>query len=467
MLAQQPLPQKQSSRVRTERSTEIENLLSRAHSLQAEFAIDIFLRVEKSKRVDKKWRRELLEEAFTLTTEVQNELRQKGIPFPNTPADTRAGYRSLAFALSLDSLSLRSRIVEQMLTIDKSVALRMLNEIPLKLPFKTQPCSAQTEYDVSDFYRLLEKIARTVFDEKQIQQGERVQFILPYIENMSSPAQITPVTNLVISLDLRQKESFIISQAFANALKQLTADDRSFSAALLRNETTSSIFRLINLYRKTSVPYDQILIEYRAYVSRHLKAARCEDNVKLLELQIKELNYSYPDNPFSLYESKPLNVEEAKLSKAYFGSSQTKTFLSELVELCGYDEDDPATREPHTSASWQEKLLDYLRRLEAWDGSSESDDVDYFHQKCILYKMLFLIAPEGAQSDQVVFSYLKLLGHPKAMSESRIEWLWHVNALIHHINEKSGHERMRLLNLIANSKYPVLQVYADLAKANL
>jgi len=128
----------------------------------------------------------------------------------------------LAFALSLDSLSLRSRIVEQMLTIDKSVALRMLNEIPLKLPFKTQPCSAQTEYDVSDFYRLLEKIARTVFDEKQIQQGERVQFILPYIENMSSPAQITPVTNLVISLDLRQKESFIISQAFANALKQLT-----------------------------------------------------------------------------------------------------------------------------------------------------------------------------------------------------------------------------------------------------
>jgi len=123
VLAQQPLPQKQSSRVRTERSTEIENLLSQARSLQAEFAIDIFLRVEKSKRVDKKWRRELLEEAFTLTTEVQNELRQKGIPFPNTPADTRAGYRSLAFALSLDSLSLRSRIIEQMLTIDKSVAL--------------------------------------------------------------------------------------------------------------------------------------------------------------------------------------------------------------------------------------------------------------------------------------------------------------------------------------------------------
>lgn len=467
LVAQQPLPQKQTKPAPIERSNEIENLLSRARSLPAEFAIDVFLRVEKSKRVEKSWRKELLEEAFTLTTSVQSELREKGIPFPNTPADTRAGYRSLASALSLDSLSSRSRIIDEMLSIDQTVALRMLNEIPAKLPFKTRPCSAQTEYDVSDFYRVIEKIARTVYDAKQIQQGERVQFILPYVEGMSSPAQIEPITNLIISLGLRQKESFIISQAFANALKKIGADDRSFSAALIGNNSTRSVLQLANLYRKTAVPYHPILSEYRAYLQKHFQAGRCEDSVKSLELQIKAINYAYPDNPFSIDESKPLKVEKVPLSKPYFQSSHTSALLSELRDLRGYDDDEPAMSEPHTSLSWQEKMLDFLRRLEAWDGSSETDDEDYFHQKCILYKMLLRIAPAGPQAEQVVFSYLKLLNNAKIITESRVEWLWQVSELIRYLNEKPGDERTRLLNLLANSKNPILQVYGDLAKLSL
>ena len=458
-----PQSQRQTSRLSTERSSEIENLLGRARSLPAEFAIDIFLRVEKSKQVDKQWRKEILEEAFTLTAGVQNELREKAIPFPSTPADTRAGFRSLAFALRLDSISLRSRIIDEMLSIDQSVALRMLNEIAPTLPFKTRPCSAQTEYDVSDFYRLLEKIARTVYDAKQIQQGERVQFLLPYVESINSPAQIEPLTNLLISLNLRQKESFIISQAFANAVKNITADDRSFSATLIRPTSTSSVFRLANLYRKTGVPHEPILNNFRSYLVRHLQAARCEDNVKLLEWQLKQLNYAYSDNPFSIDESKPVSVEKSPVVQAYFESSHAQSLLSELKDLRG---DDDETREPYTSPSWQEKLLDYLRRLEAWDGSSESDEADYFHQKCMFYKMLLRMAPAGAQSDQVLFSYMKLLGQSRVINESRIEWLWHVNELIRYMNEKPPTERTRLLGIVTNSKNTILQVYGDLAKEN-
>ena len=467
LVAQEPSPQKQTKQVLTERSNDIENLLSRARSLPAEFAIDVFLRVEKSKRVDSSWKKEILEEAFTLTARVQSDLREIAIPFPDTPADTRAGYRSLAFAVSLDSLSSRSRIIDDMLSIDQGAALRMLNEMPAKLPFKTRPCSAQTEYDVSDFYRLIEKVARTVYDAKKIRQGERVQFILPYVEGMSSPAQIEPLTNLIISLGLRQKESFIISQAFGNALKKISVDDRSFSAALIRNTSTSSVLRLVNLYRKTAVPYHQILSEYRSYLHRHFQAVRCQDSVKSLEQQIKEINYAYPDNPFSIDESKPLKVEEVPRGKPYFQSSQTSALLNELRDLRGYDDDEPAMGEPHTSLSWQEKMLDFLARLEAWDGSSENDDEDYFHQKSIFYKMLLRIAPAGPLSEQVIFSYLKLLTNPKVINESRVEWLWHVNELIRYLNETPGDERMRSLNLLTNSKSPILQVYADLSKTSL
>ena len=467
MLGQQPVPRKQTSRVRTERSIEIENLLGRARSLPPEFAIDIFFRVQKSNRVDKQWRKEILEEAFTLTTSVQNELLEKSTPFPGGPADTRAGYRSLAFALNLDSLSLRSNIIEEMLSIDKTAALRMLNEIPPKLPFKTRSCSAQTVYDVSKFYRVLEKIAWAVYDEKRIQQGERVQFILRYVESMSSPAQITPVLDLLISLKLRQNETFILSRAFAAALKNIATDDRSFSAALISDRTISKIFRLGDSYGRMSVAFDEIRTAYRSYVSRHLNAARCEDSLRLLEEQLKELNYFYPDNVFSIDETKPRSVEKTPARKPYFETSQAKTLLSELKELRGYDDDDPASREPYTSASWQEKMLDYLRRLEAWDGSSEADGQDYFHQACLVYQTLFQIAPAGTPSDHVLISYSKLLGQQTAISESRVEWLWHVTMLIRRINEKPSDERMRLLNILSNSKNPILQIYGDLAKTNL
>jgi len=467
IVAQQVPTQKQTKKLLNERSHDIENLLNRSRSLPAEFAIDVFLRVQKSKRVDSLWRKEILEEAFTLTPNVQSELREKAIPFPDTPVDTRAGYRSAASALNLDSLSSRSHIIDEMLSIDQSAALRMLNEMPAKLPFKTRPCSAQTEYDVSDFYRVIGKVARTIYGAKQIKQGERVQFILPYVEGMSSPTQIEPLTNLIISLGLRQRESFIISQAFANAVKKISVDDRSFSAALISNASTNSVLQLVNLYRKTGVPYHNILSEYRSYLQRHFQAVRCEDTVKSLEQQIKEINWAYPDNALSIDELKPLKVEEVPRRKPYFQSSDTSALLNELRDLRGYDDDEPSLREPHTSPSWQEKMLDFLGRLEAWNGNSEIDDEDYFHQKSILYKMLLRIAPAGPLAEQVVFGYLKLLNNPKVINESRVEWLWHVNELIRYLNETPGDERMRWLNLLANSKNPILQVYADLAKTNL
>lgn len=458
---------KQSSVPIAERPGEIENLLSQARSLPAEFAIDILMRVQKSKRVDKQWRKEILEEAFTLTAMVQNDLRETRIPFPSTPSDTRAGYRSMAFSLGLDSLSIRSHVIGEMLSIDPVVALRMFNEISPKLQFKPRSCASGTDYDVADFYLLLGKISRTAFDEKKIQQGERVQFILPFVESLSSPVQIDPLINALLAVGLRRRESFIISQSFANALRRITVSDRSFSASLFRNNSIRSIFQLVNLYRKTGVPYTEILNNYRAYIVRQLQAVRCEDNVKLLKRQVIEINYFYPDNPLTIEESTPIDVENgAPAIKPYFESAQSRALVSELRDLRGYD-DDPASREPYTSASWQEKMLDFLRRLEGWDGSSESDEEDYFHQKCILYRTLFSIAPAGAQSDQVLFSYLELLTSSGAINESRIEWLWQVNDLIRSIKEKPVPERLRQLSIIENSKKPVVQAYGALAKVEL
>ncbi len=453
----------------SKRSVEIENLISSGRSLPAEFAIDILLRLAVSNSVDTKWKQEIFGEAFTLTQNVQNELRSKGLP--EISADTRANYRSSAFDMSLDALSLRSRIINQIVSMDKSEALRMLGEISPKLRFTPLSCSDQMVYDVSDFYRMLGNVTQNVYDEKRIQQGERVQFLLPYIENMSSPVQVAPVGKLITSLHLRSKELFIVSQTFADALRKISGDDRSFSAALTQDRTANTVFQLIQYFKKQGVPHTEVASALRVYLSKHLSGARCEDNVDLigteLPFHVKEINYFFPDSPFTINDLHPSKVEKGLVSADFFESKDSSKLIMDFKSLRGYDDDEPDTKELKTSAAWQQKMLDYLRQLEAWDGRNENSEVDYFHQKCVLYLALARIAPPGEAGDQVMLSYINLLNQNTALRESRIEWLLHANELLGLVRDRQGDERAKLLDLLLYSKNPTLEVYARLIKAKI
>ena len=106
-------------------------------------------------------------------------------------------------------------------------------------------------------------------------------------------------------------------------------------------------------------------------------------------------------------------------------------------------------------------------RLLSRDRESE-DNVQSLEQQIKQINYAYLrIAPTGTQAEQVVFSYFRLLNNTKVITESRVEWLWQVSELIRDLNEKPDDERMRLLNLLADSKNPILQVYGELAKARL
>lgn len=452
------------------RSSEIESLIIKARSLPPEFAIDVLLRVASSNRVDGQWKQEILEEAFTITSEVQNELRQRAIPFPGSSADTPTGYRSYAFALKLDALSTRVRIVDQMMSLNQRRALRMFEQISPKFLFKTFSCSDRMTYEVSDFYRVLEKIIRATYDEKQIQQGERIQFLLGHVDSMNSPVQIAPLASLLESLRLTPREALIVSHSFANALKKISADDRTFTAALTGEGATRVVFRLVQSFSKNEVSSNELAGAYRMYLQKHLSAPRCADNVRPgedLPFYLKEINYFYADDPFTRDDITPSDVQAASVVTEYFESSEANKLLNDFKSLRGHDDDDPTTQESKTSAAWHEKMLEYLRKLEEWDGRGEAGENDHFHQKSNLYLALLQIVPPGESLDQALLSYLKLLGQGTPFNSSRIEWLLHSNNLFQFIGKKPVEQRSHLLSMMLNSKNPVLQVYAEGSKANL
>lgn len=449
------------------RSLELENLINDARSLPAEFAADILVRVAAS-NIDAKWKQEILPEAFALTANVQNKLRLKAKP--GTPVDTRVNYRSYAFDLKLDALSLRGKIISEMAVIDKAQALRMLGQISPSFPFDALSCSDQMVYEIGDFYTMLETVTRAVHDEREIQQGERFQFLLPYVEGITSPAQIAPVSRMIRSLHLTNKELFILSDAFAGALKQIAADDRSFTAALTQDRTATYVFELIQEVKKEGGAANEVANAFRNYVSRHLSGVRCEDNVKEpateLPRHIKEMNYYFSHTPFTLEDLRPSKVEKHSAISEYFETKEAIKLSNDFKDLRGYD-DEPDTKESETSSVWQERMLNYLRQLEDWDGRGESSEMDYFHQKCVLYFALAKLVTGGPMVERVMTSYINFLYQPTILKESRIEWQLHARELLGLVQAREGAERAKLLDLLVYSKNPILQMQARLISANI
>jgi hypothetical protein len=300
----------------SQRSPDIDNLLTLARTTSPEFAIDALLRIAASSQVDAMWKQEILEEAFLLTAKVQNSFRLRAAPLPGTSSDTRPSYLSNAFDQQLDALSLRSRIVDQMSSINKSRALGMLSEIPSQLRFREISCSDWMSYDVSSFYRTVKAISETAFDRKRIQQGERVQFLLPYVEGMTSPVQVGPIARLLVEVKLSSREVSILSQAFVSALRKVNGDDRSFSPSLNQDRIVRDFVNLVELLKKERLGPSELLTAVHDYLGRHLKGVRCQDSTSPIDrdlpMVIKEANYLFPNAPFEAADVKPAKIEPSR-----------------------------------------------------------------------------------------------------------------------------------------------------------
>ena len=149
----------------------------------------------------------------------------------------------------------------------------------------------------------------------------------------------------------------------------------------------------------------------------------------------------------------------------------SQTFASalkqiDLKELAGYD-DDEASKEAKAPSAPPEQTLNYLRQLEDWDGRSETSELDYFHQKCVLYLALARVVPAGEPGEQVMTSYVNFLNQPAILKESRIEWMLHARELLGLLQQKKGEEHTTPVNALTYSKNPILQTYARLMNANI
>ena len=155
------------------------SIVELAHSAPPEFAADALLRVVESGKVtDRNARRDLAEQAFRLAGSARFPVRMRGLP--GSTVDTRSGYLSQAYDLKLDALSLESRAVHDLLSLDAAKARELFQDIA-RPQLASLTCDDALVYDVSDFYQTLGAIANTTFTQKERDKEEHVAFLLDYL----------------------------------------------------------------------------------------------------------------------------------------------------------------------------------------------------------------------------------------------------------------------------------------------
>src|SRR4029078_6928642 len=110
------------------------------------------------------------------------------------------------------------------------------------LHLKAFTCEDAMGYVVDDIYASVGAVEKEGFTPKEVEEGIRGLFILPWIENIESPAQIVPVMNLLQGLKGPVNERSLLNNAFERAIDRNFKDDRSFTHAMLARSREAATF---------------------------------------------------------------------------------------------------------------------------------------------------------------------------------------------------------------------------------
>lgn len=466
-------------------SEELDNFMAQARTLEPEFSTDILLRLISGGRITSaSEKKKLLEEMFYTSSMAREDVPAKVTSYEGQVVTFRPTFRSYAFEQKLDALSLQVRIVSEMLKVDRYRALELFYQISPNLALKPLTCDDHMVYDLADFYGLVGKIAAESFSEDKILQNERAVFLGRYIAGMVSPAQISPIVKLLPSLHLTDDEALYVIGLFNKSLRKIDGDDRSFFFETRSGPAINGFYSLARKFAGSAALHNELLASYREYLTRNSSGIRCGDNVNWDNRQYEKLSVDKPEieaklpyyvydanryyfsgNPISPDEIKPSKIIQVSLPKEYFNNGPSREALRKIRKLQHWKEDDIRASEAITSVKWDEAFSGALNAIISLDESHDDEEIDVFHQKCLLLTLLLREAPNISLKGNVVNEYLKILNNSRILREFPTEWFIQFHFLSIGVREiKAKDFQEKLFEIIDTANNPVIRAYRDLDK---
>lgn len=411
-----------------ERSREIAALLNDARLAAPELAVDTFLKIVESKKVtDPAWKREIVDEALRLADDVKYPVRMRPVPIPDVILNNTEAYLlAIAYSQKLDRMSLKSRAIDQIVEYDRDRAKQLIFEMGGRLGLKPRTCSDTMTYEVSDIYLTVGKVAKAVFDDKQIADGQRALFVAAWVDEIESPVQIAPAIDLVRQFLTSTVERQILLTALSNALRRNFNDDRTFTSAAGWGGGPGPVLGKI-ISAEPDLVRSDLSLAYRDFLLRNLRDTRCKENeIKsddALPAFVETANKMFPEKPIAIDDIVTTDVGgPANAIDMLSRSNDLKQIRTELIALTGAGPADDPTDFDKTDIEWQSKVSAFADKIPAWKPAEDIPDVDLFNMRSTLHGALAQVVPDGELKRTIVRKWLRFLAGSSVQKENYIRW---------------------------------------------
>ena len=413
-----------------ERNREIVALLTDARYAAPELTVDTFLKVVETKKVtDPVWRKEIIDEALRMIDDVQYAMPMRPayggkVEAGNLLQGTEDFLRVFAHSAKLDRLSFKERAILVLLETDPQRAKQMIFQIGGEFGLKPRSCEDALAYGPDGIYPVVLKVAKAVFTEQQVAEGQRALFVAPWIENIETPRQIYPALDLVQQLQGSAAERQILFNAASKAINRDFKDDRSFTYAW--DAISARTGKIIG--GEGDPLKEELRSAYRSMLLKNLRGTRCKDNEISKEGPLPD----YIDAANKLLSEKPISLEDIisaefrgtpKLTDIRKKSSVGRKLAEELKVVRGTKiVDNKVVRHDVTDAAWVSSVTEFVDRVVAFEGSDNETETELLFLKGgLLGAMIESINP-GELRSSVIRKYLRLIAGSRLQKTSFIDW---------------------------------------------
>jgi hypothetical protein len=439
------------------RDPAIELVVADAASLAAEFDADVLIRVSGLPRVDKTWRRELLDEAYMRAYGAPEQYRRASTR--QIPPDSRQGARVFAYATALTRLTLQVRAVELMTFVDPRHARELFEWMELNLA--PGVCADPLVPSVDDYYGALGLIARTSY---AVNSGDALNFFQLYLWRAYLPSEMPAVARAIQRFPRGTIQATYLEELFRQILIGSSTDASGFSSA-----APDIISRLADLQiadRALGVTGSNVMDALRVYLLAQLRAPRCADNITAptapaaFNAALRRAKADGDVNPITPDAARLPSMLGAARIDTYWQTADAARLHDAAVHLRGRGAV-PVPLRVRQTQEWREEANRLLNDVEQWSGKSERDEGDYFYQKAVLFMWLLDLMPASSVRTQALRSFVEFLRRMETDVNRRMLWFAFVNRLL---EMARGPYRSEVLTAMEYSHQPAIALYARLER---
>jgi hypothetical protein len=439
------------------RDQTIELLQADAASVPPEFEADILLKLSSLSKVDKEWRRELLDTAFMRAYAAPEQHRRATTQ--QIPPESRQGAQVFAYATALTRVTLQVRAVELMVFLDPLHARDLFEWIDLNLG--PGVCTDPLVPSVDEYYTALGQIARLAYRNHY----DALNFFELYLWRAHLPSEMPAVARAIQRYPRSRDEAAYLEGLFRLILLGSTSDPPGFSSAAL--DITAKMTDLQIDDTGMGVLGSNVMEALRSYILAQFKAPRCADNAtapvlpSTFNAAVRRAKADFDVRPMDADAARlPTTAAGATRIDEYWQTGDARRLHDAAARLRGPGAVAYSLRVRQTP-EWRAQADQLLTDVEKCGGASEPAARDFFYQKSVLFIWLIDLIPRGELHTRAVRGFIEFLRRSETDVNRRMLWFAFVNRLLEMTH---GPFRAEVLAAMEESHQPVIALYARLER---